>query len=419
MANSPYNNFPMSYASYIARRYLQFQRNPRNKNFISIVTFIAVAGIMLGVGALIITLTILNGFEREIKEKVIGFTTHIQVTGFQNQTLPRYLQAREEVLRSIPNVRGMSPFAAKEGMVRSKNYIEGIMVKGIDEGRDVSSARNYIVEGAFSVASSSDGISSCVIGRKLASRLHVRIADTVIVFGLRGSYNAMQSPRIMPFVITGVYESGMAEYDDLYFFVSMASAQSLFLFGDAATGFDVMLYDVTQADATAKQIMELLGYPYYARTLYQMYRNLFTWIELQKQPIPIILGLIIIVAVVNIIGTLLMVVLEKKHQIGILLSMGASTQGIKKIFLYEGVAIGVIGTVLGNMFGYGVCWLQFHFHFFSLPSSIYFMTTVPILFRWQDCAVVSSISIALTLLASLIPAMLASRLDPIQSIRFQ
>ncbi len=410
----------MSYASYIARRYLQFQRNPRNKNFISIVTFIAVAGIMLGVGALIITLTILNGFEQEIKEKVIGFTTHIQITGFQNQTLPNYASARERILRSIPNVRGISPFAAKEGMVRRDTYIEGIMVKGIDDALDVSSARKYITEGSFDISTAGDdGISSCVLGRKLASRLHVRLNDTVIVFGLRGSYNAMQQPRIMPFVITGIYESGMAEYDDLYFFVSIASAQSLFLFGDAATGFDVMLHDVTQADETAKEIMEVLGYPYYARTLYQLYRNLFTWIELQKQPIPVILGLIIIVAVVNIIGTLLMVVLEKKHQIGILLSMGASTQGIRKIFLYEGVAIGVIGTVLGNMFGYGVCWLQYHFQFFSLPSSIYFMTTVPILFRWQDCAVVSSIAIALTLLASLIPAILASRLDPIQSIRFQ
>jgi lipoprotein-releasing system permease protein len=414
-----YKNFPMSYASYIARRYLQFQRNPRNKNFISIVTLIAVAGIMLGVGALIITLTILNGFEREIKEKVIGFTTHIQVTGFQNQTLPRYVAAREEILAKIPNVRGISPFAAKEGMVRFKNNIEGIMVKGIDEKLDVSSARKYVVAGAFDVSSDSDGIASCVIGRKLAARLNVRLNDTLIVFGLRGTYNAMQPPRIMPFVIKGTYESGMAEYDDLYFFVSMSSAQSLFLFGDAATGFDVMLYDVTQADATAKEIMDILGYPYYARTLYQMYKNLFTWIELQKQPIPVVLGLIIIVAVVNIIGTLLMVVLEKKHQIGILLSMGASAQGIRKIFLYEGVAIGVIGTVLGNLFGYGVCWLQYHFQFFSLPSSIYFMTTVPILFRWQDCAIVSSISIFLTLAASVIPAMLASRLDPLQSIRFQ
>ncbi|MGE5315066.1 MAG: ABC transporter permease [Acidobacteriota bacterium] len=409
----------MSYASYIARRYLQFQRNPRNKNFISIVTLIAVAGIMLGVGALIITLTILNGFEKEIKEKVIGFTTHIQVTGFQNQTLSNYAEARRKVLRSVPNVQGISPFAAKEGMVRLGSNIEGIMVKGLDPSSDVSSARKYVVAGTFDLTSADTSIASCVIGKKLASRLQAKLGDTLIVFGLRGSYNAMQPPRIMPFVVKGMYESGMAEYDDLYFFVSMKAAQDLFLFGDAASGFDVMLHDVTQADETAKEIMELLGYPYYARTLFQLYRNLFTWIELQKEPIPIVLGLIIIVAVVNIIGTLLMVVLEKKHQIGILLSMGASKPGIKKIFLYEGIAIGMVGTLLGNMFGYGVCWLQYHFQFFSLPSSIYFMTTVPILFRWQDSVIVSAIAVVLTVLASWIPAMLASRLDPIQSIRFQ
>ncbi len=409
----------MNYTFYIARRYLQFQRNPKNKNFISLITLIAIAGITLGVAALLITLTILAGFEKEIKEKVSGFTTHIQVTGFQNQPLKNSHDVIEKLRTQIVGIRGVSPFIAKEGMVRFHNNIEGIIVKGIDPASDVSSVRKYLVQGDFAFDTVGRSISSCVIGKKLLQRLQAQIGDTLIVFGLRGSYNTIEQPKILPFVVRGVYESGMAEYDDLYFIIHISAAQELFLLGDATTGIDVMLNDVTNAPSIAKEIMETAGYPYYARTVFQLYRNLFTWIELQKEPIPIVLGLIIIVATVNIIGTLLMIVLEKKHQIGILLSLGATKKGIVKIFLYQGIVIGIIGTALGNLFALSVCWMQYHFHFYSLPSSIYFMTTVPILFRWENFVLVSSISIILSIVASLIPAFLASRLDPIKSIRFQ
>jgi lipoprotein-releasing system permease protein len=228
----------------------------------------------------------------------------------------------------------------------------------------------------------------------------------------------MRQPAIRPFVVKGVYESGMAEYDDVYFFVNIRAAQDLYGTGPVATGFDVMLYRISDAPEAAEAIMHAMGYPYYARTLYQMYRNLFTWIELQKKPTPLILGLIIIVATVNIIGTLLMVVMEKTKQIGILKSMGASSAAIRRIFLLQGLFIGVIGTVFGNLFALGVCWAQLNFHIMSLPASIYFMNTVPTLLRWENFAIVSSITIVMCVLASYIPSALAARLDPVKCIRF-
>jgi len=408
----------MPYTSFIARRYLKFRRGSGKKDFISFLTFIAIAGIALGVAALIITLTILAGFEHEIKSKVAGFTTHIQVTGFQSQTFKNYDTAAERMHGSAGGIEAVSPFVAKEGMVSFGSDVEGVLVKGVEPANDITTAKNYIVQGAYDLRSSQAGIAPCVIGKKLLVKLHAQCGDTIAVFGLTGTYYDMRQPKIVPFAITGVYESGMAEYDDVYLFTNITAAQELFMLGPAATGFDVLLNDIDTAPEIAEKIQDVMGYPYYPRTLFQLYRNLFTWIELQKQPIPIILGLIILVATVNIIGTLLMVVMEKTNQIGILKSMGSSNSDIKKIFLFEGFFIGLTGTVLGDCFAFVVCWAQQTFHFFSLNSSIYFMTQVPILFHWQNFALVSAIAFGLSLLAAYIPSAIAARLDPIRSIRF-
>jgi lipoprotein-releasing system permease protein len=221
----------------------------------------------------------------------------------------------------------------------------------------------------------------------------------------------------MAFVVQGVYESGMAEYDDVFFFTGIPAAQELVNYEKAVTGFEVLVHDLDSVSATALGISDGLGYPFYVRTLYQLYRNLFTWIELQKEPIPLILGLIITVAAVNIIGTLLMLVLEKRKQIGVLKSLGASRRQIRNIFIIKGLLIAIIGTLLGNLFAYGVCWIQLEFQFFTLPSTIYFMKSVPIYFQWEHFATVSVISIVLCTIASLLPARLASNLDPITAIR--
>ena len=408
----------MPYTSFIARRYLKFRRGSEKKDFISFLTFIAIAGITLGVAALIITLTILAGFEHEIKSKVAGFTTHIQVTGFQSQTFKNYDSAAERMRSSIDEIEAVGPFVAKEGMVSFGSDVEGVLVKGVEPANDITTAKNYIIEGTYDLHREKSQIAACAIGKKLLVKLHAHCGDTIAVFGLTGSYYEMRQPKIVPFVVAAVYESGMSEYDDVYLFTDITAAQELFMVGPAATGFDVLLKDIDAAPDVAEKIQDLMGYPYYPRTLFQLYRNLFTWIELQKQPVPIILGLIILVATVNIIGTMLMVVMEKTNQIGILKSMGASNSDIKKIFLFEGLFIGLTGTILGDLFAFVVCWTQQTFHYFSLNSSIYFMTQVPILFHWQNFALVSVIAFLLCILAAYIPSAIAARLDPIRSIRF-
>lgn len=407
----------MNFISFTAIRFLRFQKSSRSQSFISFVTLIAITGVMLGVASLIIALTILGGFEKELKEKVIGFATHIQITTYTNQPI-RYFQNVEKKLKEeIPQIRSVSAYVAKEGMVNYGDVTEGIILKGMEQVSVESGVKKYLVQGEINFEKIDEGLYGCVIGRKLLNTLGTDLGDTVLVFGLQGHIQTSIAPNVIAFVIKGVYESGMAEYDDIYFFAGIPAVQLLINFEDAVTGFEVMVNNVDEAPEISKVIMDTLGYPFNARTLFQLYRNLFTWIELQKEPIPLILGLIIAVAAVNIIGTLLMLVLEKRKQVGILRSLGASAREIKRIFLMNGMIIAIVGIVLGNIFAFSICWLQLEYQFFSLPSTIYFMKTVPIYFKFENFAVVSLISFIMCIIAAYIPARLASELDPIKAIR--
>lgn len=404
----------MSYTTLIASRYF---RSRQNDGFISFVTFIAILGVTLGTATLIIALAVLGGFEKEITEKVVGFTSHVQVLGFQNQPLTNYERHTREIENNIPNVRSVSPFVSREALIRSREGVDGIFLKGIDPLKDNSSTSKYLVDGKYDMDRTQGSLPKLVIGRKLAARLALGIGDRATVFGI-GRLVEQGQLRVMQFQVSGIYESGMAEYDDVYAFTSLADAQTLFQMGNAVSGYDVMLTRMDSAAVASDRIQELLRYPHYARTVYENYRNLFSWIELQKQPVPIILGLIIIVATVNIIGTLLMMVLGKTRDLGILMSLGASRWGIAGIFLKQGAVIAIAGTVFGDLLAFLVCSAQLEYRFFSLPSDIYFMTSVPILMNFWHYAVVSGISVGMCLISALIPARLASRMNPVTAIRF-
>lgn len=404
----------MTYSSFIAGRYLQANHR---KGFLSFISAIAIIGVALGTAALIIALSVLGGFEQEITEKVIGFTSHVQISGYHNQPLGNYLANTSRIERCSPLVKAVQPFLSREALVRSKESVDGILLKGIDPSKDISSVSKYIVEGKYDISRTAGALPNIVIGKKLSDKLAVTIGERVTVFGT-GRSGEFGQMRVMQFKVTGIYESGMADYDDVYAFTSLRDAQILFQFDEAISGYDIMLKNIDSADVMSDKIQALLGYPHYARTVFQNYRNLFSWIELQKKPVPIILGLIIIVATVNIIGTLLMVVLGKAREIGILKSLGATRRGITRIFLQQGFWIGTVGTLWGNMIACILCYAELTFHFLSLPSDIYFMTSVPILMKPEFFLIVSLISVGLCLMCAYIPAWLAARIDPIRAIRF-
>ena len=404
----------MSYSSFIAERYLQASHR---KGFLSFISAIAIIGVALGTAALIIALSVLGGFEQEITEKVIGFTSHVQITGYRNQPLQNYPTNTSRIEHCSPLVKAVQPFISREALVRSKESVDGILLKGIEPSKDISSVSKYVVDGKYDISRAAGALPNIVIGKKLADKLVLAVGDKVTVFGT-GRSGELGQMRVMQFRVAGTYESGMADYDDVYAFTSLKDAQILFQFDEAVSGYDVMLTDVDSADVMSDKIQDVLGYPHFGRTVFQNYRNLFSWIELQKKPVPIILGLIIIVATVNIIGTLLMVVLGKTKEIGVLKSLGATRRGITKIFLRQGFWIGAVGTLFGNLFAFILCYAELKLRFLSLPSDIYFMTSVPILMEPEFFIIVSCISVGLCVTCACIPAWLASRIDPIRAIRF-
>ena len=404
----------MSYTQFIARRYL---RSRRNAGFFSFITAIATLGVMLGTATLIIALCVLGGFEREITEKVIGFTGHVQVRGFQNLPLANYRQNAQRIAQTFSVVRSVSPFVEREALIRSREGVEGILLKGIDPSDDNEALRKYIVTGRYDLEREQGGLAKIIIGRKLAARLALDVGDKAVVFAMGRTMEASQA-RVMQFRVAGCYESGMSEYDDVYAFTDLQDAQTLLQMGNAVTGYDLMLTHADSAEIVADRIGDLLGYPHYARTVYQSYRNFFSWIELQKVLVPIILFLIIVVATVNIIGTLLMMVLDKVREIGVLAALGATRGGIMRIFLRQGLTIALLGTILGNVLALAVCSLQLKFRFFSLPSDIYFMTSVPVLLKPEYFLGVSAVSLALSMLSAMIPARLAAGLKPVAALRF-
>lgn len=404
----------MSLEWFIAQRLFQSQR----RGFLSFITAFTVLGITIGTAALIITLSILDGFEKEIKEKAIGFTAHIQTVGFSNKSLSNYKESLQKIKTMLPEVKEVSPFVAREALIRANETVDGIFLKGIDPTNDISLVRGTIVEGNYFTTSASH-TSEIIIGRRLANKLNVRIGDKIIVFGLPMESSRMYQPRAKQFRLAGIYESGMAEYDDIYTYVHLADAQKLFqLPFDAVSGYDILVKDVNNVEQVARQVNELLGYPHHSRTVFETYRNLFAWVDLQKKFSPIILALIIIVAIVNIIGTILMFILEKVEAIGILRTMGMSRRRLGRVFMLQGLTIASIGIFFGNILAFALCWLQFNYKILSLPSEVYYMTHVPMVLQWQNFVFVTLIAFVLCFLTTLIPSRSSTKLDPIQALRF-
>jgi lipoprotein-releasing system permease protein len=404
----------MFFPLFISRK---FTFSKKDSRFISFISTISVAGIAVGVATLIIALSILNGFEKTITTKIVDFDSHIKIGSYQS-ILPDYIYYSGKIENTLGgNLKELIPYAAKLAVVGTRKIKEGVNVKGIlpEHGNSIKA---NIKEGEFSLDLGESA--TIIIGRKLANKLRVNTGDKVNIFSLAN--DQLPSPENMPnikrFTISGIFESGMAEYDDLNVYVNLREAQEIFEIRDNITGYDITVNDITKIDSLTQVLSDNLQYPHFVRSIYQIHRNIFTWIELQQKPIPIVLALIIIVAVFNIVGTLLMVVLEKTNAIGVLKSLGASNNQVILIFLLQGIFLALIGIAAGNAIAYLLMKFQLTYNIISLPSSVYFMTTVPIEMTWQIFTGVSLVSLLLCILASSVPSYIASKVLPVSSLRF-
>lgn len=375
-------------------------------------------GIAIGVATLIIALSVLSGFEKTIQEKITDFDSHIKINSFSG-TVSEY----DAVTNKIETLLGeykvsIIPSASKLAIISSRNRQEGINIIGIPEGSQIERLKRNIISGEFDLGKTDSN--NLIIGKVLANKLMLKVGDRVTLFALKD--DQIPSPQNLPnidrFNITGIFESGMAEYDDLYAYTNITDAQNLFSLGQSINGYDIQLSGIEKIDSLTNLLRKNLSYPLFARSLFETHRNIFTWIELQQKPIPIILLLIIIVAVFNIIGTLLILVLEKTNAIGILKSMGTNRNQVLRIFLIQGIFIGLIGIISGNLLAILLMQIQIQLDIITVPSSVYFVTKVPFDLSPFIFILVSTIALILSLGASIIPSFIAAKVNPIKSLRF-
>jgi lipoprotein-releasing system permease protein len=409
----------MAYERFIARRYL---RSKRQLRFINIIMLVSVVGITVGVAALIIVLAVFNGFNSVVTNVLVGFDPHVRIEAARGKALavPDSLLA---VVAAEPGVAAAAPFIASKALLITSRLNRVVLVKGVvDSTIDrVSGVKRSIVLGNFRFNDTPE-LGGIVLGLALADRLGVIVGSELTVVSPVGADAMMtqfSQPLMRKCVVTGIYDSNNKDYDAHYAFISLESARQLFQLGEAYTGIEVRLHALDDADRVQRSLLTRLGSGVQVATWYDLHRDLYSVMKIERWTAYIILCLIVGVASFNVLGSLTMGVIEKRRDIGVLKALGATRNSITRIFMFEGILVGTIGTVAGVLIGVTVCWLQITYRLFPLDPSVYIIPAIPVELRWIDFVAVVGASMALSALASLSPARRAARLLPVEAIRWE
>ncbi|MFH2036574.1 MAG: ABC transporter permease [Candidatus Zixiibacteriota bacterium] len=408
----------MYYERFIAGRYLRSGRF-----FTSVSTWISTLGITLGVAVVCFVMSMHNGFERELRTRLLGTTSHISIFPINGFLIDDYREIVEAV-EKIDNVVAASPFVYYKAAISSEEVGDGIVVRGIDleMERRTANIADDIIKGdytfEFELADTSETADGMIMGSGLANRMGVTVGDPVVLYSLKGEdLRRNARPRVSKLYITGIFETGMYEFDSEMAYISLSAAQHLFLLGDAVTAVHLKLTDIYLANEIKPQVEEVVGSLYQVVPWNELHKNLFSWIALEKKALFIGFILIVLVAAFSIISTLVMLAMEKRSEIGILKTVGATSKSIRKIFLLNGFVVGAVGVICGWSLAMGAAWLQNKYTIISLPGDLYFINYLPVDINPFDFFMAGAITIVICLLAALYPAMRASSHSVIDVLR--
>jgi lipoprotein-releasing system permease protein len=410
----------------IAWRYL---RSRRGSKLLSLISVIAIGGITVGVSALVVIIGVMNGLQNDLREKILVASPDVRVLTFGDDMR---MDEWETTLAKVKKQKGVvaaAPFVLTQAVINAGHtYNEGVQVEGIEpEGPgvvDVTSIRQHALRGNnFKFRTGMGEIRGAVLGKLLAERMNAFPGDHITLYSAAGSQlnpvTGTPVPHVTQLEVTGLFETGMYEYDNTYVFVPIAVAQELAGIGKSVTGNEVRTSDRWKATEIASTLSDTLGFPYRTLDWQAQNQNLFQALKLEKLGMSVILLLIMMVAAFNIVSTLTMVVADKTREIGILRAMGLRAGAIRRIFLAQGMVIGIVGTGLGLILGVGLAMTQAHFKLIKLDQSVYFIDHLPVSLQVGDVALIVLMSLSIPVLATWYPARQASRLLPVEAIRHE
>lgn len=391
---------------FIARRYML----SRHRKFLSMSTAIAIGGVFVGVAALLITLSMMNGFQNELRRRILGGTPHIIVRKYFNEPIREYANIKEEI-SNYDFVEASAPFVYQKSVIKYKRQLDGVIIKGVDDQleKEITEIGSKMISGIFELEG------GCVIGVELAHNLGVAVGDSVVIALPFGDQIGLL-PRAKKVELRGIFDFGYFDYNATLVYMGMKDVQALFEMGESISGVELKIDDIYKAPQYARQIEEDLGYPYRGQDWIESNRSVFAALRIEKIITFIVLILIIIVAGFNIVGTLINMVKKKTKEIGIMRSYGFTAPKIMRIFIYHGTIIGIIGTILGLVFAFVACQFLDQYQV-SLPGDIYFIETLPVEVEFNDFLVTAIAAILISFLATIYPAKRATELTTVEALR--
>lgn len=422
----------MRYEYFIALKQLMKRQT---SGFVSLISFISVLGVSVGVMALIVVLAVMSGFDRDLKAKIVGVNPHILVQ------VPGGISNPEEVIQGIrlikdPHIKSAAAFVQGQGIIRSKTNAMGVIIKGVDPRRDdLKGFIEFMRSGSFRFQGKSDSpaggkLPGAVIGRELSNILSAGVGDKVYLISpfLKDSEKMLPTQaKSLPFEITGIYELGMSDMDATIVLTDIPRAQDLFQLGGVVSGISIRLDDIEKAETLKYDVAKAMGEGFLVRSWLDLNRNFFAALKVEKSVMAVLLFLIILVAAFNIVSTLIMVVMEKTKDVGLLRALGATAGGIRRIFLFQGVFVGFFGVLLGAVLGLAIA---FNINLVAdvveqitgievFPSDIYYFDKIPAEINFSDVSLVIILAMLTSLFAGLYPAHRAAKLNPVEALRYE
>jgi len=410
----------MNFEFFVALRYIFALRK---QSFIAVISLFAVCGVALGVAALIVVIGVMNGFTKDLRDKILGVNAHVVVSAFTGGI--RDYQKVADICRAVPGVTGVTPFVYSEVMLSASGGVKGVVLRGIDphsSDKVLSLAKDMVVGGVADLDNKDDGLPGIIIGAEMAKRLGLTRGAMVNLLSPTGTQSAVGfTPKVRVFRVAGIFRTGMFEYDATLGYVTVDAARNLLGFkDDVVTGLEVRLADVYKAGAVSEVLRaHLHEYPVYVRNWQEMNANLFAALELEKTAMFIILAMIVLVGSFSIVTMLVMLVMQKTKDIAVLMSLGADESSIRRIFMYQGSFIGAVGTALGYGIGIPVALLLKKYQFIKLPSDVYPVDYLPVRLEALDLTLIGVAALALCFLSTLYPARRAAALNPSDALRYE